>query len=130
MTTNGQDPFDGLRPTRAPESLRERVLDAARQATVDAPTATLWDRLFESRPLRAAWGVLCLVLVAGHVALTDDTQPLDPGSRSLVDAPELREVLELPPLEAGDFGPDWFATDSAPAPIEHEGASSDEGVPS
>ncbi len=130
MTNHGQDPFDGLRPSGLPSALRERVLDAARQAALEAPASTLWDRLFESRPLRAAWACLCLALVAGHVALTEPTESRLPEARSLVDAPELREVLELPRFDGGWFGSDLLAPEPTPTPKEAEGVFSEEGVPS
>lgn len=130
MTMNGQDPFDGLRPSAAPAALRERVLDAARQAALEGQAPTIWDRLFESRPLRAAWGALCLVLVVGHVALTEPTESRLPEARSLVDAPELRDVLELPRFDGVDFGPDLLDPQSAPKPRKVEGVTSEEGVPS
>jgi hypothetical protein len=129
MSSNGPDPFDGLRPARAPEALRERVLDAARQAMLEAPAPTIWDRLFESRALRTAWGALCLILVAGHLVLTEDPQSEGLESRSLVDAPELKDVLELPRLDEGILRSGSFGSEPAPAP-KKKGASSAEGVPS
>lgn len=130
MTNTGNDPFNGLRPGAAPAALRDRVLRAARQAALEAPAPTVWDRLFESRPLRAAWAALCLVLVAGHIALTEPTESRLPEARSLVDAPELRDVLELPRFEGVVFGPDLLDPQPAPEPRKLEGATSEEGVPS
>ncbi len=130
MRTQGQDPFDGLRPSGLPSALRERVLDAARQAALEVPAPTLRDRLFESRPLRAAWACLCLVLVAGHVALTEPTPSRLAEARSLVDAPELRDVLELPRFDGVAFAFDLLAPEPTPAPREAEGVSSEEGIPS
>jgi hypothetical protein len=130
MTSNPNDPFDGLRPSAVPAPLRERVLDAARQAALEGPAPTVWDRLFESRSLRAAWGALCLVLVAGHFALTEPVESRLPEARLLVDAPELREVLELPRYEGPNLGPDLFDPQPAPRPVPVEGATSEEGVPS
>jgi len=130
MTDNGQDPFDGLRPSALPADLRERVLDAARQAALEPQADSLWDRLFESRSLRVAWGALCLVLVAGHLALTEPAESRLTEARSLADAPELRDVLELPRFDGVGFGPNLFASEPSPPPTEAEGVPSEEGVPS
>ena len=50
--------------------------------------------------------------------------------RDLVDAPELRDVLELPRFEGVDFGPDLLDPQPAPKPRQADGVTSEEGVPS
>ena len=132
MTTNDRDPFDGLRPAPPPAALRQRVLDAARQAALEPSAPTLWDRLFESRSLRAAWGAACAVLAAAHLALTALPSQVEPPAPALAVAPELREVIELPRQDS-DVQLGFGATDTIPArsePDEAEGRSLDEGVPS
>jgi hypothetical protein len=131
MTNHERAPFDGLRPTGAPAHLRGRVLDAARQAALAPPAPTLWDRLFESRPLRAAWVGACAVLAAAHLALTALPPQPEPTAPTLADAPELRELLELPRQHSDvQLGLGATLPPAEPGPPEGEGRPLDEGVPS
>lgn len=89
------DLWKGLRPTRPPAQLRERVLGAARLASRRAPESSLsWvDRLADSEPLRLAWYVLVLVAVVGHLAL--DRGSSARGPRGAADLEGFRRVAAI-----------------------------------
>ena len=101
MNERNRKPLSDYRTPRLPGRLESRVIAAAGEALRNDAEPSAWDRIFESRPLRAAWGAIATILVAAHVALT-----LMPGSdRSLDDAiagnsaaEQLREVIELPSI--------------------------------
>lgn len=61
----------GLSPAEPPRGLQEQVLRGARQALAREAGRDVWTRLWESRPLRVAWAVSIVVLVACHVGLTE-----------------------------------------------------------
>jgi len=48
--------------------LKQRVLQEVAQAQPAAPS--IWSRLFESRPLRAAWGLATVALLLANVWLS------------------------------------------------------------
>jgi hypothetical protein len=60
--------MNGLRPPKPPVSLKQRVLREAAQAQSAAPS--IWSRLVESRPLRAAWGLATVALLLANVWLS------------------------------------------------------------
>jgi hypothetical protein len=96
------DPFEGMRAPRAPSDLSPRVLTAARRALAARARKTIWDRWWESRPLRLAWGVACLVLVLGHLLISAFPNPTDSPARSVRarrgETEGLRGVLSMPSL--------------------------------
>ena len=117
MTTDDRSPLAGLRPPRAPHALAESVLAAAREALAEEAASTTWDRLWNSRPLRLAWAGSTFVLLLAHVALS-----VSPGAGAAVavaeereQAGELREILDLPPMESAPPGPLAGADDRAPS---------------
>lgn len=60
-----------MRPVPPPESLRVRVLAAARAAAFQPAELSTWvDRVWECRPLRLSWAWVLAGLVASHVALS------------------------------------------------------------
>ena len=61
--SEAQFPFDGLRPPSLPKELRERVLGAAREATL-VETPALVDRIWESRRARLAAATVFAILLA------------------------------------------------------------------
>ena len=62
--------FAGLRPAAPPAPLRQRVLRASRAALREMPRPDAWTLLWESRPLRLAWGAATIALLFVHVAIT------------------------------------------------------------
>jgi hypothetical protein len=104
MSTNDdREPLDGFRVPRAPDELEARVLRAATEALVSTPT--LWDRLWESRPLRATWGVVTTGLIVANVAVsfspdpTAEGPPVAESSRDEIE--KIREVLGVSPIKIG-----------------------------
>jgi len=66
------------------------------------PPPRLWDRLYESRQLRAAWGLTVVALAAAHVVLSliPGSERPDTGAvaeRSQTE--QLYEILGLPTVE-------------------------------
>ena len=98
------DLLEGLRVPRAPAELERRVLDAASAAS-DRSTMrpTIWDRLWESRPLRVAWGLATLGLLLAHAGLSLAPDASRPGNNARAadrrQAREIRELLALPRVE-------------------------------
>ena len=95
------DPLSGLRVPRVPAELRERVLHAAERIE---GTRGIWDRLWESRPLRLAWAVTTTGLLLANAALS-----LAPGSAPQTDRVSVREqsrelgrLLALPRMEISE----------------------------
>ena len=62
--------FGALRAPRAPEELKNRVLNAAATALDERSERTLWEVLWESRAARLAWAGATLVLIVAHVGLS------------------------------------------------------------
>ena len=61
----------------------------------------IWDRLWDSRPLRAAWAATTLGLLGTHVVLsvTPESRRFAASVASREQAEELRELLALPTVE-------------------------------
>ena len=95
------DPFAGLRVPRVPEELKARTMRAARAALSSRPT--IWDRLWESRPLRAGWVVATIGLIVANVVISvapDETSGGDAFATSRRDQiDEIRDVIGLPTIE-------------------------------
>lgn len=81
--------FGTLRAPRAPEELKNRVLNAAATALDERSERTLWDLLWGSRVARVAWAGTTLALIAAHVGLS-----LPAGSRPSVERSSARGQLE------------------------------------
>ena len=62
--------LSGLRPPEPPRALEARVLRGAREALAREAGRDLWTRMWESRPLRLAWGISVSVLVICHIGIT------------------------------------------------------------
>lgn len=95
------NPFNKMRVPRAPESLRERTLRSAAAALESRPT--VWERLWESRPLRAAWVTTTVGLIIANVVIsfpaasTSRPDPIATSTRDRIEA--LGDVLGLPTIE-------------------------------
>jgi hypothetical protein len=133
-------PFSGLESPAPPPALRGRVLMLAREELARAEAPDVWTRIWESRPLRAAWAAATLLLVAAHVAVT--VRPPARGGRAPApvaapasdSASELAAVAGLSPLKeellprleastpAPSTGPK--AAPSAPAVRNRKGSAS------
>jgi hypothetical protein len=103
MTDQRQDietTLSTFEPPGPPDGLRDRVLRRA-GAALDRPTAQdRWARIYASRPLRAAWAAMVLVLVVANVLLPRANRR---SRESFVEGaaerpPELREVVDVPRL--------------------------------
>jgi len=68
MNGREKDLFAGLGRPRAPDGLREKALDAAREA-MDAPPVTRWEAVWDSRAARLALAASIAALIAGHLLL-------------------------------------------------------------
>ena len=94
------DPFAGLHVPRAPEHLKERTMRAATAALSSRPT--VWDRLWESRPLRAGWVVATVGLIIANVVISVSPDAISGGDafatsqRDQIN--EIRDVIGLPLL--------------------------------
>lgn len=96
------DPLDGLRVPGPPVSLERQVLTAAAAALRHGTRATVWDRLWQSRPLRVAWTVAVVGLLSAHAAMTfSPSRPgrAVPGATGRPPSAELRELIALPSVE-------------------------------
>jgi hypothetical protein len=100
----GNEPlFPGLKVPGPPEDLRQQVLSRARQAAESGPRRELWARLWESRPVRLAWGASVLALVVCHVAIPvgDARPPKEAPTQahaSVDDHEDLAVIADLPKL--------------------------------
>lgn len=101
-----RDPLDGHRVPAPPTHLERRVLEAARRAMRSAPTETIWDRLWSSKPLRAAWALATAGLLIAHVSISlpDRSKSSVAESRAL-DRDEPAELREWLDLHAFDISP-------------------------
>lgn len=94
--------FSHLRSPRLPADLKQPVLHGAIRALGEDTPPRVWDRLWESRTLRAAWVVVTMGLIVAHVAIS-----VSPGSARRPSGTEtargqmedLRGVLDLPSVE-------------------------------
>jgi hypothetical protein len=93
-----------LQPPEPPSALEARVLRGAREALAREAERDIWTRIWESRPLRLAWGISVSVLVICNVALGE----LRAGRRGPATPPpgsvhegyrELTAVERLPRLD-------------------------------
>ena len=103
-----------LEPPGPPDALRDRVLRRAGAALDRPPAQDPWARIYVSRPLRAAWAVMVLVLVVANIFLPRANRR---SRESFVEAaaeriPELREVVVVPRLREAYVSFDAF---TAPA---------------
>ena len=117
MTDQRQDietTLSTFEPPGPPDGLRDRVLRRA-GAALDRPTAQdRWARIYASRPLRAAWAAMVLVLVVANVLLPRANRR---SRESFVEGaaerpPELREVVDVPRLREAYVS---FDASTAPA---------------
>jgi len=104
----------GFAPAAPPRALRERALAAARQSWDAAagvtPSEDRWKRAWESRPLRLAWAIAVVALVAGHLLLSRaprtetaaTVRAAAPPPVAEVERParvSLADALSLPPID-------------------------------
>lgn len=61
--------FNGLETPEPPAELRDRVLAGSMAALAAEPVADLWTRIWHNRPLRLAWAMVVVALVAAHVVM-------------------------------------------------------------
>ena len=96
-----RDPLSGFRAPGVPGHLKRSVLDAAGEILAAESETGVWDRLWDSRPLRAAWAVTTLGLLVAHATLsvTPDRARSAASVASQEEAEELRELLALPTIE-------------------------------
>jgi len=95
--------FPGLRVPEPPEDLRGQVLSRARQALERGPRHDLWARIWESRPVRLAWGASILALVVCHlvVPVGDGGPAREPSTLARSesdDQEELAVIADLPTI--------------------------------
>ena len=99
-----RDPLSDFRAPGVPGHLKRSVLDAAGETLAAESETGVWDRLWDSRPLRAAWAVTTLGLLVAHVTLSV-TPDRGRSAASVAsqeeqrEAEELRELLALPTIE-------------------------------
>ena len=93
-----------LRPPEPPGGLETRVLRGAREALAREAGRDIWTRIWESRPLRVAWGISVSVLVICNVALgglrAGRRGPAMPPAGSIREGNgELTAIAVQPPLD-------------------------------
>lgn len=88
---------------QAPNNLKQRVLEAASEALKEAPGPSLWDFLWESRPLRVTWGVVIVGLVVANVVISFPATPQPRAEIATIrgEFKDLRKELDLPSVEVG-----------------------------
>lgn len=92
--------FSGLEIPQPPDGLRRSALAAATERWSRPATSDRWRRIWESQPLRVAWGAAVVVLVAANLVVPSRTaRPRTSASTS----DELREFVKLPRLRAGSI---------------------------
>ena len=102
--SNGNGPlFGGLKVPEPPEDLRAQVLSRARQAQESGTHRDLWERLWESRQARVAWGLSVLALAVCHLLLPAGEagparQPSEQARVETTDHEELAGIVDLPKL--------------------------------
>ena len=102
------DPFAGLRPPRPPSGLRAQALAAAGSAGTGL-NVDLWFHLWTNRPLRLAWAVALVVLVAGHLVVPGSSSWSVPAvgwaTTGTVDGfvPEIAEIIDLPRIDGASL---------------------------
>ncbi len=96
------DPMAGHQVPGPPASLEGRVLAATAAALRDPAVTTVWDRLWTSRPLRLAWSLAFVGLLAAHAAISvPRSEPGEATRRAAGRAPsdELRDEVALPTVD-------------------------------
>ena len=95
------DVFGPFRVPGTPDGLKHRVIEAASEALRQPARPTTWDLLWESRPLRAAWGVAILGLLVAHVLISLPTSgtPTAGATTGRGQLENLRDELDLPSVE-------------------------------
>jgi len=118
-----RDVFEGLHVPHAPAELRRRVLDAVAESDHRDASPTIWDRLWESRPLRVAWGLATLGLLLANAGLSLPTSaPRSEGDTRTADRSQVREARELLALPQVEISPRaearFLQTTPRPEPTE------------
>jgi hypothetical protein len=92
-----------LQPPEPPRDLREKVLRGAREALAREAARDAWTRIWESRPLRVAWGLSVVVLVICNVGIGELRSPRraaeGPAARSARDGNGEVALGRLPRLD-------------------------------
>ena len=95
-----------------PRGLRGRALAGASAAGARKPAVDAWRRLWESRPLRLAWAVAVVLLLAANVIIRTGS-PSHPrtaapvaASKEHEDSRELQAIIELPRIRLQHAGID------------------------
>ncbi len=98
-----RDVFTTLGAPRAPDNLKQRVLDAASEALKAAPGWSLWDLLWESRPLRVTWAVAIVGLVVANIVISFPATPQPRAKTATLrgEFKDLQRELDLPSVEVG-----------------------------
>lgn len=108
-----------------PRALRGRAMAGADEAWARGPVADRWRALWESRPLRLAWAVAVLALVAANVVVRtgSPSHPRIPAavatSEEHRDSRELQAIVELPRIRLHIAGVD-VAEGRAAGPLAPE----------
>jgi len=95
--------FPGLRVPEPPEDLRRQVLSRAKQTLETGPRRDFWERIWESRQARLAWGTAVLALTVCHFVfpLGDAGPEREPSTLARTDSDyheELADIANLPRL--------------------------------
>ena len=118
----------GLAPPEPPSELQGKVLRKATDALVRETARDIWTRLWESRPLRVAWGSAVAVLLAVNAVLpagrhTSPVQAAAPNVQSVpLPGDELDAITRLPRLDTQTL-PAMAQSSVAPAPHEVQRAN-------
>jgi hypothetical protein len=101
-----------------PRGLRELALARAAAAGAREPAVDAWRRLWESRPLRLAWAVAVVILVAANLTIRTGSRTRPPAVPAAAAAQEraglkeLQAIVELPRIRLHSAGldtPEWRA---------------------
>ncbi len=95
-----------------PRGLRELALARAAAAGARKPAVDAWRRLLESRPLRLAWAVAVVLLVAANLTIRTGSRARPPAVPAAAAAQEraglkeLQAIVELPRIRLHGAGID------------------------